>query len=82
MKRRSFSVSEFKSKSLGLFEEISRSGETLVVTKRGKPIAEIRSVRGEQDQPLSGRLKGTLLSEGDLLTPFGAELWKAAEPTE
>ena len=75
-----FSVSEFKAKSLGLLERVARSGESIVVTKRGKPIAKVIPFQDAQDKPKPGRLEGTLLSEGDIIAPLGARLWKAAEP--
>ncbi len=38
-------VSEFKAKCLGLLEELAATGETLIVTKRGKPIARVERIR-------------------------------------
>ena len=79
MKKKSFSVSEFKSKSLGLLEEISRTGEGIVVTKRGKPIAKSHPVQRGSEKPEPGRLRDMLISEDDIVSPLGAKLWKAAE---
>ena len=80
MKKKTFSVSEFKAKSLGLLEQVSRTGEAITVTKRGKPIAKVVPITSAEDKPVPGKLRDTLIEEIDLVTPFGAELWKAAEP--
>jgi prevent-host-death family protein len=75
-----FSVSEFKSKSLGLLEEVARTGESITVTKRGKPIARVVPFREAGEKPKPDTLKDTLIELGDIVTPFGAKMWKAAEP--
>jgi prevent-host-death family protein len=80
MKRNTYSVSEFKAKSLGLLEQISRSGESIIVTKRGKPIAKVIPMGNEGEKLTAGKLRDTLIKEIDIVTPFGAKLWKAAEP--
>lgn len=80
-KQRTLSVSEFKSKALGLFEEIARSGEPVVVTKRGKPLVKV--VPLETEEPMKGfplgQMRDLVLHEGDIVTPFGEEIWSAAQ---
>jgi len=39
--RREIPASEFKAKCLALLDEVSETKETLVVTKRGKPVARV-----------------------------------------
>ena len=34
-------ISEFKAKSLALLERVRRTGRSIVVTKRGEPVAEV-----------------------------------------
>ncbi len=82
MSKRTLSVSEFKAKSLGLLERVSRTGETLIITKHGKPLAQVVPFRESSEKPEPGRLEGTLLSETDTISPFGARLWQAAEDLE
>lgn len=79
MKRKSYSISEFKAKSLGLLDSVHRKGETIIVTKRGKPIAKVVPFPGSSEKPEPGKLSGTILEEHDIVSPFGARLWKAAE---
>jgi prevent-host-death family protein len=38
-------ASEFKAKCLALMDEVARTGEPILVTKNGKPIAELRPHR-------------------------------------
>lgn len=78
--KKSFSVSEFKAKSLGLLERVAQNGEIFIVTKRGKPIAKVIPFRDSVDKAVPGRLEHTLLEENDIVSPLGAKLWKAAEP--
>ena len=43
MERR-IAVSTFKATCLGLLEEISETGEEIIVTKRGRPLARVQPV--------------------------------------
>ncbi|MGI9185646.1 MAG: type II toxin-antitoxin system Phd/YefM family antitoxin [Solirubrobacteraceae bacterium] len=38
---REISASEFKARCLGLLDEVARSGEAIVITKRGRPVARL-----------------------------------------
>lgn len=66
-------ASEFKAKCLKLLDEVAETGETIVVTKRGKPVARI----GPMEPPPS--LKGSvtyLVSDEELIKPL-PERWDA-----
>lgn len=52
MTKRTIPASEFRAKCLALLDEVAATGETLVVTKRGKPIAQIVPV--EEPRSLLG----------------------------
>ena len=39
-------ASEFKARCLALMDEVARSGEVLVVTKNGRPVAELHPYSG------------------------------------
>ncbi|MGK5087671.1 type II toxin-antitoxin system prevent-host-death family antitoxin [Bdellovibrionota bacterium FG-2] len=79
MPKKSYSVSEFKAKSLGLLEKVARDRESIIVTKRGKPIAEVVPIAAPKKKPQPGLLADALLAEDDVMTPLGSRLWKAAE---
>lgn len=75
---KTLSVSEFKAQALGILEQIARTGEIVVVTKRGKAIAKVIPFSEDQNSRVPGKLRGTVLEEGDVVTPFGADIWQAA----
>lgn len=64
---RTIAASEFKAKCLALLDEVAETRETLVVTKRGKPVAKVEP----PDDPIS--LIGTgrqLVSDEELIKPL------------
>jgi prevent-host-death family protein len=71
MAQRTINASAFKAKCLGLLDEVATTGETIVVTKRGRAVAKLAPV----DDPPS--LLGSVtynVSEEELLAPID-ELW-------
>jgi prevent-host-death family protein len=73
------SVSEFKAKALGLLEQISQTGESVVVTKRGKAIVKVVPFSNDISANVPGKLKGTVLEEVDVVSPLGSDIWTAAQ---
>ncbi len=69
-KARSIAVREFESKCLSLVEEVAATGEPVILTKAGEPIAKLVPFKK------SGPLIGSVLWEGDLVSPIG-ETWDA-----
>lgn len=75
MKTRMMKASEFKAKCLQLMDEVAATGETIVITKNGRPVSEL----GPHRQPcesLFGRHKGQLTIHGDILAPI-EDAWEA-----
>ena len=70
-------ASEFKAKCLGLMDQVARTGETIVVTKNGKPVAELRAHRPPRAKSIRGIHKGQIKILGDIISPVGKSLWKA-----
>jgi len=62
-------ISEFKAKCLDILDRVSRTGETLVVTRRGQPLARILPVRTSPQSDWLGGLKGTARAMDDLIEP-------------
>ena len=71
-------ASEFKAKCLALMDTVATTGETWVVTKNGKPVAELRPYSGGRiDSPFGPH---PLLSiHGDVIEPLEDDLWKTPE---
>jgi prevent-host-death family protein len=66
---------EFKAKCLHLLEEVRQNRKPIVITKRGKPVAQLVPVDDTPPQ-VFGRLKGTVKILGDIVAPAG-EIWDA-----
>lgn len=74
---KSMAVSQFKAHALRVLDEIARSGESVLITKRGKPLARVvPSTAADKGTP--GKLAHTLVFEGDIVSPLGEEMWEAA----
>jgi prevent-host-death family protein len=71
--RRTLPAGEFKARCLALLDEVADSGEEIVVTKRGVPVAKLVPV----GQPARPSLVGSVLAHTDLVAPVDAE-WDAA----
>lgn len=72
-------ISKFKATALAVLERVRRTGEPVLVTKRGEPIAEIvpptRSPKGTRD---FGGMAGTARIVGDIISPVSEESdWEA-----
>ena len=59
-------------------DDVARSGETLVVTKNGRPIVELRPYAGGRSGSPFGLHTGLKIS-GDILSPLDSEAWAALE---
>jgi prevent-host-death family protein len=68
-------ASECKAKFLGVLDEVASKHERVIVTKNGKPVAEIVPFV-QKPKTLFGAMKGSIRSVGDLDEPLGVE-WEA-----
>lgn len=71
----SIKASEFKAKCLGLMDEVARTGESLVITKNGKPVATLAPY-GRKRETLAGLHRGAARILGDIVSPLD-ERWEA-----
>jgi prevent-host-death family protein len=74
MKTSTVGASEFKAKCLGLLDEVAK-GSTLIITKRGLPIAKVSPVSAAANS-LRGSWKGIVKIKGDLVKFNEAGAWK------
>ena len=65
---------EFKAKCLKLLDEVAEKRETLVITKHGKPVAQL--VPMARDEELFGSMRGSGAILGDIISPIDVE-WDA-----
>jgi prevent-host-death family protein len=73
---RTISAAEFKARCLTLMDDVNSTRETLVITKRGKPVAKLVPA-GKEAREFIGRLKGVIEIVGDLDTDT-PEAWESA----
>jgi len=61
---------EFKTHCLAVMDEVAKTREPVVITKRGKPVAKVVPVEQPKSKRFIGRLEGVLLpAKGDLTEP-------------
>lgn len=72
---RTIKASEFKAKCLQIMDEVAATGETVVITKRGLPVAQLTPVRRRPDT-LFGALEGSVTILGDIIAPIDVK-WDA-----
>ncbi len=68
-------ASEFKAKCLKIMDEVAATGEPVVITKNGVPVARLVPAR-ERPKTIFGAMKGSILYMGDVVSPIGEE-WEA-----
>jgi prevent-host-death family protein len=66
---RHIKASEFKAKCLALMDDVARTGNAVIITKNGKPIAELVPHRARK-QSARGLLKDELFITGDIVSPI------------
>ncbi len=74
-------ASEFKVKCLKLMDHVAETGETLVITKNGHPVAQLGPVTqlgpvASKPSTLFGLHRGQIRIKGDIVTPLD-EAWEA-----
>ncbi len=76
-------AAQFKATCLALLDRVRESGQDIVVTKHGKPVAKV--VRYEEEKPrrtkFIGSMKGTVLHYDRPLDPLD-EVWDADQPDD
>ena len=72
---KTMAISEFKTKCLSVLKEINRTNESLVITKHGKPFADVRPHKQKLGDVLD-RLRASTRVTGDIVSPIDVE-WDA-----
>jgi prevent-host-death family protein len=71
-KPRQLPAGEFKAKCLAVLDDVQRTRRAVVVTKRGRPVAQLVPLPSAD----SGSLRGSVVHEEELLSPIDVE-WGA-----
>ncbi|MFM7086549.1 MAG: type II toxin-antitoxin system Phd/YefM family antitoxin [Cyanobium sp.] len=72
---REISASQFKARCLGLMDQVARDGDVLVITKNGRPVAELPPCSSSRSASPFGLHPDTELL-GDVVAPLD-EPWDA-----
>ena len=73
MGTRYVSATEFKAKCLGLIDELESKGDTITVTKRGRPVAVVSPAKKKRFKSPMGILAGKVKIVGDIVNT--SHLW-------
>ena len=71
-------ISHFKAHALKVLDRVHRTREGVVITKRGKPVAQVLPVSDSETPVMMGHLSDTLLFEQDIVSPLGGDMWECA----
>jgi len=77
--KQQMAAGEFKAKCLSVLDEVQRTRKEVVITKRGKPVARLVPPIEEEEKPLFGRMKGTGIILGDIISPIDDLVWTGDE---
>jgi len=66
---RTIPAGEFKQTCLRLLDDVGASGEPIVITKRGKAVAQLMPVKPERASDWQGAMRDQGEIRGDLLAP-------------
>ena len=72
-------ISEFKAHALKILDSIAKSHESLIVTRRGKPLVQINSCTSEDTDAQPGKLAHTLVFEKGIIAPLDEGDWEACQ---
>jgi len=76
-KKHTVGVADFKARCLELLDGVGTRGDEIIITKRGKPIAQVGPIRPEMPE-LKGMYAGRAKIVGDIVNFNLADDWEAA----
>jgi prevent-host-death family protein len=69
---------EFKSRCLAVMDNVQKTKESVLITKRGRPVAKLVPAE-ESPREFLGRLEGLVKIVGDIETPIEpSDSWEAS----
>lgn len=71
-------AARFKATCLAVLDEVEQTGEPVVVTKRGRPVAKLVPITPQGKRSPQDALRGSVTFLGDILSPvLPPEAWDA-----
>ena len=74
---KTLAITDFKAHALKVLGEVAETREPVLVTKRGKPLAEV--VPFSPRESTAGRLSEAFVFEKDIVSPLGEDMWDAGK---
>ncbi len=74
---KTLAITDFKAHALQILGRIAKTKESVVITKRGKPIVEV--IPFSTSKPAPGKLSEALVFEKDIVSPLGEDMWDACK---
>lgn len=75
---KAMNATEFKARCLSVLDQVQKTGEPVLILKRGKAVARVASAFVGKAGPPKDRLKGTIEVLGDITGPvLPAAAWHA-----
>lgn len=76
---KTMAISKFKAYALKTIDQVAKNKESVIITKRGKPMAQVIPIVDSEKESKPGKLAHTLVFEKDILSPLGEDLWDACQ---
>mgnify|MGYP003394971139 CR=1 FL=1 len=78
---KSVSAAQFKQTCLRLLDEVEQTRESIIVTRRGKPVAQLFPFRAATGEDWGAPLRGSIQVVGDVVSPACTpEEWEGPLP--
>jgi prevent-host-death family protein len=62
-------ISEFKAKCLALIDQVQKTKKPILITRFGKPVAQVAPAPPKTTDDVIGSMKGTFEILGDIISP-------------
>lgn len=76
---KTMAISQFKLHALKILDQVAKTQENIIITKRGKPLAQIIPYRNSGSSSQPGKLADALVFEKDIVSPLGEEMWESCK---
>jgi prevent-host-death family protein len=74
---RTIAAGKFKANCLAIMDEVQKKRESVLITKRGKPVAKLVPAKSEAKDDFFDSWKGKLKITGDIISPaFDLDEWE------
>lgn len=69
-------ASEFKARCLSLMDAVAATGEVLIITKNGRPVAQLGPIQAVRAPSPFGWHRGQIRVLGDIIAPMASDDWE------